>query len=161
MEKWDAYNKDGEKVEGELIRGNPISEGLFHLVSEILVRHVDGDYLMMQRDFGKQSWGGFFEASAGGRVLKGETALEAAYRELFEETGINANNMSEIGRHIIGDTIFVNYETICDCAKDSVILQKGETISFKWMDKKDLIEFLKSDKCIPNHSSHLLEYLIK
>ena len=51
MEIWDAYNKHFEKLEGmSLIRGEPIPEGIYHLVSDVIVRHTDGDYLLMQRD---------------------------------------------------------------------------------------------------------------
>lgn len=48
MERWDAYDRHFQKVEGvTLIRGEPIPEGLYHLVCDILVRHRDGTYLLM------------------------------------------------------------------------------------------------------------------
>lgn len=51
-ELWDAYNRDFEKVSGvTLVRGDKIPGGLFHLVCDIIVRHTDGQYLLMQRDF--------------------------------------------------------------------------------------------------------------
>ena len=58
------------------------------MVCEILVRHTDGDYLLMQRDFRKSNFGGYYEATAGGSALKGEDKITCAKRELFEETGI-------------------------------------------------------------------------
>ena len=78
MEIWDAYFFDGTLAGQDLIRGEPISDGLYHLVSEILVRHIDGDYLLMQRDPRKPNYGRFFEATAGGSALKGEDALTCA-----------------------------------------------------------------------------------
>ena len=43
MELWDAYNADFQKVDGiTLVRGEPIPDGLYHLVSDILVKHTDG-----------------------------------------------------------------------------------------------------------------------
>ena len=87
MEIWDAYDQDGRRADRDLIRGEPIPQGLYHLVSEMLVRHVDGDYLLMQRDFQKEGYPGWMEATAGGSALKRETPLEAAKRELFEESG--------------------------------------------------------------------------
>ena len=45
------------------------------MVCEILVRHTDGDYLLMQRDFRKSNFGGYYEATAGGSALKGEDKL--------------------------------------------------------------------------------------
>lgn len=46
MEIWDAYNKEFEKIEGmTLIRGEAIPDGVYHLVSDVIVRHADGTYL--------------------------------------------------------------------------------------------------------------------
>ena len=55
METWDAYDKDFNKVHNAtLIRGEAIPEGLFHLVCDIIVKHTDESYLLMQRDRCKQ-----------------------------------------------------------------------------------------------------------
>lgn len=82
MEIWDVYDGNFHKVPGmSLVRGEPIPEGCFHLVCEIIVRHEDGTYLLMQRDK-KKHFGGMWEASAGGSALQGETPLECAVREL-------------------------------------------------------------------------------
>ena len=38
MEVWDAYNKEFEKIEGmTLIRGEAIPDGVYHLVSDVIV----------------------------------------------------------------------------------------------------------------------------
>ena len=47
-----------------MFRGNPIPDGLFHIVSEVLVKHKDGSILVMQRDWHKEEHAGLFEASA-------------------------------------------------------------------------------------------------
>lgn len=88
MEIWDGYYKDGTLANIDLVRGKPIPDGLYHLVCEVLVRHTDGDYLLMQRDLKKDIYPGFYEATAGGSALKGENKLDCIKRELFEETGI-------------------------------------------------------------------------
>jgi hypothetical protein len=53
VEIWDAYKEDFTLAGCDLIRGNQIPDGLFHLVCEIVVRHTDGTYLLMQRDNNK------------------------------------------------------------------------------------------------------------
>lgn len=50
MEIWDGYYPDGSLANVDLIRGEPIPDSLRHLVCDILVRHTDGDYLLMKRD---------------------------------------------------------------------------------------------------------------
>ena len=39
MEIWDGYLQDGRKAGVDLVRGKPVPAGLYHLVSEVLVRH--------------------------------------------------------------------------------------------------------------------------
>ncbi len=75
MEIWDGYNRDGTLAGVDLVRGERLSQGLYHLVCEVLVRHTDGDYLLMQRAKTKPNYGGFWEATAGGSALKGEDAF--------------------------------------------------------------------------------------
>lgn len=47
---------------------------------------------MKKRGFGQGRWNGF-----GGKVEKGETILEAAKRELFEESSLKSDDLKEIG----------------------------------------------------------------
>ena len=91
MEVWDAYDAHLNKIDNmTLVRGEKIPDGVYHLVCDVLVKHVDGTYLLMQRDFIKH-YGGMWEATAGGSALRGETPFECAKRELREETGIVAD----------------------------------------------------------------------
>ncbi|MDE7164967.1 MAG: NUDIX hydrolase [Clostridiales bacterium] len=141
MEIWDAYNSRMEKIENKkLIRGEKIEDGLFHLVCEILVKHIDGTYLLMQRDL-RKSFGGTWEATAGGSALAGENALQCAVRELREETGIVASELTEVGC-IVDDkmrSIYVEYLCVTDWNKDSITLQEGETIAYKWVNRDQLL----------------------
>ena len=105
MELWDAYYEYGTPAGRDLIRGETVPEGLYHLVSEVLIQHADGDFLLMQRAFTKPNAPGLYEATAGGSALKGETAEEAAKRELLEETGISAERFMPLYRTVSHDTI--------------------------------------------------------
>ena len=146
-ELWDAYNRDFEKVSGvTLLRGDKIPSRLFHLVCDIIVRHKDGEYLLMQRDFYKH-FGGMWEATAGGSALKGESALECAGRELKEETGIEEAALQEIGRVVKEENQSIYVEFLCEteCDKRAIKLQKGETVAFKWVSAKELREMKKAE----------------
>lgn len=145
MELWDAYDKDFNKIKNRtLIRGQRIPKGLFHLVCDILVKHTDGTYLLMQRDKRKH-FGGMWEATAGGSALQNETPLDCAVRELREETGIDSNDLIEVGRVTTNDTIYVEFLCVTNCDKDSVTLQVGETIAYKWVSRDELIAMKKSE----------------
>ena len=140
MELWDAYDSKLNKIEGvTLVRGEQIPDGYFHLCSEIIVRHTDGTYLIMQRDLRKHL-GGMWEATAGGSALQGEDPLSCARRELFEETGIKSDELIEIGRvlHHSHKTYYVDYLCITYADKNSIVLQEGETMAFKWVTAEEL-----------------------
>ena len=120
MEIWDAYRADGSLAGCDLVRGEPIPPGLFHLVSEVLVRHTDGGYLLMQRDWRKEKYGGMFDATAGGSALKGETPLQAALRELREETGIIADGLTPLYVCRCRQSIYHGYLCVTGCGKSEV-----------------------------------------
>ena len=85
MELWDAYDGEFRRIRGvSLVRGEPIPAGAYHLVCEVLVRHIDGSCLLMQRD-PRKHYGGLWEATAGGSALRGKAPLDCARRELRTE----------------------------------------------------------------------------
>lgn len=148
MEIWDAYHADGTPAGGTLVRGEPIPAGLYHLVCEILVRHVDGDYLLMQRDLRKKGYPGCWEATAGGSALQGEDAPTCARRELMEETGIADGDFTAIGRFVSRDTIYQQYLCVTACDKTAVTLQEGETIAYRWVTEAEFAVFVSSAEMI-------------
>ena len=147
MELWDAYDRNLEKIEGmTLIRGEKIPEGVYHLVCDVIVRHTDGEYLLMQRD-SRKHYGGMWEATAGGSALQGESPLDCAIRELREETGIRAEYLEEVGRvRAAGrNAIYCEFLCITDCRKDSIILQEGETSAYQWVTQDELLSMKREE----------------
>ncbi len=143
MELWDAYDKEFNIIKDmTLVRGeeSKIPTGIYHMVVLILVRHTDGQYLLMRRSPGK-AYPLYWEATAGGSVLQGETAMEGALRELREETGINVGTLEEMERFVKDETHSAYFVFVCvtDCDKESIILQEGETCDYKWVDKEELL----------------------
>lgn len=161
MEIWDAYNRNKELVGEELIRGGDIKEGYFHMVCEVLVKHIDGSYLLMKRSYDKQNYSGYYEATAGGSALKGENEFDCIKRELREETGIDSDKFEKLGCKIYDeDNCFMN-SFICttSCDKKSICCQKGETIGYKWISQDNFIKYMKSDKAIKRQIVRLNSYL--
>lgn len=141
-EIWDAYDRNFNKIDNvKMVRGQPIPADYYHLVCDIVVQHIDGTYLLMLRDFNKHH-GGLWELTAGGSAIAGETPVQCATRELKEETGIMSNKLIEIGRAVNDErhSIYVAYLCITDCDKNSIVLQEGETINYKWVDMKFIKE---------------------
>ena len=159
LEIWDGYNQKEELFGIDLIRGEEIPKDVYHLVVEVLIQHIDGDYLLMKRDFNKDLWPGFYEATAGGSVLKGETVQQAISREAFEETGVTVKNLKLINKQTSHPAIFYSYLSIVDCDKDSIKFQEGETIAYKWLNQKDFIKFMTSNESITTQRNRLMTHL--
>lgn len=163
MELWDAYNRNGEKTGEILVRGEPIPEGRYHLVCEVLVRHIDGDYLCMIRSRKKPNYPLYPECTAGGSALMGDSPIDCIKRELREETGIEWDEFEEVNRTVreCYATIFHSYICTVDWPKDAITLQEGETEDYKWLTEEQFIELLNSDRMIPGQPQRMEDWFRK
>ena len=155
MEVWDLYDKN-RNIVGEHIRGNEMPEDAYHLVVHIWIKNSDGKYLMTQRSKNKKTYPLKWEC-VGGAVVKGETSIHAAFREVKEEVGIDLNpeNGSLIytqvrglvdGKRIndINDIYLFTYEGDADLTKATT----DEVNQTVWMDKSEIIELYKSGEMV-------------
>ena len=162
MELWDAYTADGRRTGETLVRGEPIPNGRYHLVCDVLVRHVDGSILCMKRSIRKPNFGGWYEATAGGSALRGEDPLTCVRRELREETGIDRGEFTLLNR-IVSErqqSIFYVYLCTVEWDKSKVTLQQGETEDWLWMEDTSFGEFVRSDRMIPNQKVRFHDYFV-
>lgn len=165
MEIWDLYDKDGNKtgLTWERGSGDPkvIPDGYYHMVVDILVMHTDGTFLLTKRDMRKNLYPGYWEASAGGSAIWGEEPLDAAKREIFEETGLKAIKMELVSNELCEEnhSMYYSYLAVVDSNKDAVVLQEGETVDYKWVDDKGLIEYVDSDKAIKKCNDRFKEHI--
>lgn len=88
MEKWDLYTKYREKTGKEHIRGQMIPEGFYHLVVHVWIRNHRGEYLISQRSASRPTFPLMWEC-VGGSILKGESSIDGAIREVKEEVGLD------------------------------------------------------------------------
>lgn len=162
MELWDAYNEAGELLGFDLVRGQQIPDGAYHLVCEVVVRTTDGDFLLMQRSWEKEVSPGSWEIGAGGSALKGENALTGARRELLEETGIEAAEGLRELYHMIHHrhhAIYQGYLLVTDWPKEKIVLQAGETIGYKWLSLEEFLDFYDNNLSIGSQRERLRKYV--
>ena len=150
-ELWDAYDREGNLLGYDLVRGEPVPEGVYHLVVEIYPVTHDGRILVTRRHPDK-TWGLYWEIT-GGSVVKGEKPLQAAVRELREETGIIASESDMIpvyvqnGMGLSGSVgIFHSFITFFDPDSQEIRLQEGETVDWKLLTYEEYKEFVKTDE---------------
>ena len=163
MEIWDGYRRDGTLAGVDLIRGQSIPDGVYHLVCDVLVQHVDGDFLLMQRDLSKAQYGGRYEATAGGSALKGEDPLTCIKRELREETGIAAGAFQHIKQAVFDEHQCICHAFLCvtDCDKNSIVLQDGETMGYKWLTEQQFVEFINSGDMIESQRRWYFDFFVE
>ena len=113
-------------------RGTPWQPGEFGLVVCVWVYDGKGHFLLTRRAKGK-SFAGTWENS-GGSAKAGETSRQAMVRELFEETGIRAEEEEfEYLTTTSEKNIFIDHYCLCrQIHLKDVVLQKGETDGVMW-----------------------------
>ena len=94
--------------------------------------------------------------------LKRESFLEAAKRELLEETGIVSEDLKLIYSSINAElnAFYKVFLCTCNIDKNNIVLQKGETINFKWTFSEELINFIDSEYFINPSPKELKQYVM-
>lgn len=88
-----------DNVVGSATISEARAEGKIHRISRVMVENSKGDILLQKRDSSRPTWPNCWDNSAAGHVDVGEDYLEAAKRELFEEIGIKADELEEVGTY--------------------------------------------------------------
>ena len=156
MEIWDLYDKNRNKTGLEHIRGNDLPDDLYHLVVHIWIKNSNGKYLISQRSETRKSFPLMWEC-VGGSILKDETSLDGALREVKEEVGIDLDRengklvFSEIRRIINGkkfndilDVWLFNYDG--EVSLDNATTD--EVCQVKWLSKEEIKELANENKFV-------------
>lgn len=128
----DIYDKNRKCTGRVHTRGTPWRLGEYGLVACVWIYDGNGKLLLTKRA-PEKSFGGTWE-NTGGAARAGENSLQAIAREVFEETGIRAE---ESAFSLLGSTTrrrlhFDHYCLQCTVAADDVVLQPGETVDAGW-----------------------------
>lgn len=126
------------------MRGAPIPRGEYHIVVQVMTINRKGEILLTQRVPEKTS-GGKWECS-GGCAVSGETGREAAVRELFEETGIQAGeNELMLEWTLTTDSMIRDFFVLVkDVPLSAMRLQAIEVCAAKWVSFERLCEMSRT-----------------
>lgn len=145
MEKWDLFDDKRQPLNKTHNRQDKMVLGEYHIVVDTWTVNENKEILLTLRDPGKKEYPNFWE-NTGGSVIAGETSRAGAVRELFEETGIDAdeNELCFLGTER-EETAFVDtYVVRKNLRISELTLQQGETVDAKWVTLDKLDEMIKS-----------------
>lgn len=114
MELWDLYDEQRRLVGTDHVRGKELPDGCFHLVVHVWIKNSKGEYLISQRAADRPTYPLLWEC-VGGSVLKGETSLQGALREVKEEVGLDLEGST-------GKIIFTKTRKVVDHVKCNDIM---------------------------------------
>lgn len=142
-EYFDLYTADRIPLGRKIMRGAPIPRGEYHIVVQIMTINDRGEILLTQRVPEKTS-GGRWECS-GGCAVSGETSKGAAVRELFEETGIRADeNDVSLEWSLTTDSMLRDFYMVNrDVPLENITLQSAEVCAAKWVSLERLEEMVR------------------
>ena len=162
MEIWDLYNENRERIGKDLVRGQDVPPGCYHLVVQVWIRNSRGEYLISQRSADREVFPLMWE-TVGGSAVKGEDSLRAALRETKEEIGVVLKPekgkliFTQVGRQYRGK----RYADILDVwlfeYDGPVSLEQAtthEVAQTAWMTKEQIRELFDTGKFV-----HTLDYL--
>lgn len=150
MEFWDLYDKDRNKLDKIVKRGDRLEDDEYHLVINAWIRNSKGEFLITQRAPNK-SFPYMWECT-GGSALKDETSLDACVREIKEELGIDIDKTT--GK-LLGSTlryysgcpdildvwVFEDNTDVCD-----VVTQEEEVCNVMWATPEKIRELYVDGK---------------
>ncbi len=165
---FDIVNEQGEKT-GESKTYTEVHEkGLLHITAHVWLLNSKGQILLQKRSKQVRVYPGYWDNSASGHVLAGQSSLEGAQTETEEELGVTLllsdfkylftieeqyilNNGSHI-EHALNDVYIVNH----DAPLEEFKLPPDEVEEVRWLDKEEFEKWIsgKGEKmCL-----HLEEY---
>lgn len=151
MEKWDLYDNQRQITGKTHIRGEKMQPGELHLVVHVCIFNAENQLLIQKRQKDKESWPGYWDLSAAGSALKGETSQQAAEREVQEELGIKldlSNERAKFSFHF--DYGFDDYWFITtNIELNDLKLQQEEVANARFVTKAELENLSTTGEMIP------------
>ena len=151
----DLCDSEGRPTGRTAVRGERIQPDTYRAIVSILTLTSDGRLLMTRRA-PQKSFAGCWEIT-GGCAQAGETPLQAAIRELWEETGLLAHpgELEDRGMRHERGVIFRYFLLRRDVRLSDIRLQKGETDAAELVTPQELHERWRAGKTIAQECRHI------
>lgn len=161
-EIWDLLDEEGNKIGKQIVRGEEMPKGFYHLAADIWMVNDNKQILIQKRSSQKKKSPNVW-AMTGGSSLAGETSLETIEREVKEEIGISLNMDNLIlGTKIKTGTVFLDtYFIKQDVDLNDIVMQEEEVSDVKWATIEEIDELVENGDFIKNRWEFVKEPLKK
>ncbi len=160
MELWDLFDKNRNSLNKTMVRGAIIPPNCYKITVYICIFNDNNEMLICQRTANKATYPNYWDFSAAGSAISGETSEQAIKRELKEEIGIDLYNENLTPKLTIYSEDAFNdiYTYKMNVALTDLVFQKEEVKNAKWATKQEIINMIKNDTFIP-FRANLIELL--
>jgi len=151
MEYFDLYDKYGNSLNKQALRGHHLKEGEFFKVIHVWIENDQGEFLIQQRaksnDPIPYQW-----AITSGIPDQGESAIDAAIRETKEEIGITLDKqeLKRIARivssHNKYNTITFVYHIYANLSINEMTLNEKEVLQVKYACISEILEMVENQE---------------
>ncbi len=157
MEIWDLYDKNHNKLNMTIKKGDVIPKDTYRLVASICIFNENGEMLISQRQNNDRVFSGYYELTVSGGAIHDETSEMAIKREAIEELGLDISNENlrpALTVHFEKgfNDIFILHKNV-----DITSLELGidEVQNVKWASKEEIIDMLKNNQFLPYYESSI------
>lgn len=157
MEVWDARDEKGRILGFELLRGEAIPDGVYHLVVDVYTVNEKQEILVTKRA-GQKKWPYYWEVT-GGSALAGENGYQAAVRELYEETGIKTEERSLLFLYscFCRHSYYQGFLNFVD-NKIKISLRDGETSAYRFLPYAEFPYFIQREDFVASLRERYLQH---
>lgn len=149
MELWDLFDENRNALGKTHVRGIPLNNGEYHIVTDVWTVRTDGKVLITKRHPDK-IWGNLWECT-GGSATAGESSVVSASRELHEETGIEVlpEELELLHTVRVKDRFVDTYAVLKDIEVSELSLQDTEVVDAKFVDFDELYLIWQQNQLVP------------
>ena len=150
----DIYTREGKYLgTAEKSKCHGINPGFYHKPVWIWIINSNNEVLVQKRAAVKKNFPNKWDIPSAGHVVAGETSIEGAIRETYEELGIitKAADYKYIDEYIMDEYFEIAqvYILKLDLEISEFKLQKDEVAEIKWLSYEEFKDLFYSDDFVP------------
>lgn len=156
-EKWDVLSVNREFLGKTVESDQELQDGEYRLVVGACIFNSKNQLLIQKRQTDKKSWPNYWDISASGSAIAGETSNQGIIREIKEELGLDLPLLDVLPQLSVNFAKgFQDYYLIeKDVALEDIVIQEEELQEVKWATLEEIKELIDKEQFVTYHT-HLI-----